>query len=143
MPKYLWKCLNKLFWLCQESKYARSSYKLDRLLKMPQVEYSTLYKGYTEIWIFLIMASHVSLMPEYALISLNMPEHGWILLNVPEYAWINCSRVLNMPRYSYDNVIIVTNVIMLEFLPARFIHPVALLPFYLFWHDLEHKNNES
>ena len=28
---------------------------------------------------------------------------------------------------------------MLEFLSARFIHPVALLPFYLFKHDFKHK----
>ena len=37
MPKYSWKCLNKLFWLCQGSEYAWSSYMLDRLLKMPWV----------------------------------------------------------------------------------------------------------
>ena len=72
-------------------------------------------------------------MPEYALMSLSMPEYGYILLNVSEYAGINCSdyaRVLNMPRYSY-NIIIVTNV-TLEFLSAQFVHPGALLPFHLF-----------
>ena len=37
MPKYPWKCLNKLFWLCQGSEYAWSSYMLDRLLKIPWV----------------------------------------------------------------------------------------------------------
>ena len=75
-------------------------------------------------------------MPRYALISLKKPEHGWILLNVPENAWIDCSdnaMVLIMPRYSYNNIIIiVTNVIILEFFSARFVHPGALLPFYLF-----------
>ena len=35
MPKYFWKCLNNLFWLCQSSKYVWSSYVLYRLLKMP------------------------------------------------------------------------------------------------------------
>ena len=36
-----------------------------------------------------------------------------------------------MLRYSYnDIIIIVANDIMLEFLSARFIHLVALLPFY-------------
>ena len=30
MPKYPWKCLNKLFWLCQASEYAWSSYMFDR-----------------------------------------------------------------------------------------------------------------
>ena len=35
MPKYPWKCLNKLLWLFPGSEYAWSSYILDRLLKMP------------------------------------------------------------------------------------------------------------
>ena len=35
VPKYPWKCLNKLFWLCQGSEYAWSSYMFDRLLKIP------------------------------------------------------------------------------------------------------------
>ena len=34
IPKYLWKCLNKLSWLCQTSEYAWSSYLIDSLLKM-------------------------------------------------------------------------------------------------------------
>ena len=37
-----------------------------------------------------------------------------------------------MPQYSYNNIIIVTNVILLEFLFPQFVHPGALLPFYLF-----------
>ena len=38
-----------------------------------------------------------------------------------------------MPQYSYNNIIIiVTSVIMLEFLSAQFAHPETLLPFYLF-----------
>ena len=51
-----------------------------------------------------------------------------------------------MLRYNYNNIIIIiiiiifiitiiiiaTNVIMLKFLPFRFIHPVAQLPLYLF-----------
>ena len=42
-------------------------------------------------------------------------------------------RVLNIPQYSYNNnYIIVTNVIILEFLSARFVHPIALLPIHLF-----------
>ena len=43
-------------------------------------------EGYTEFWIYLIMAPYSSIMPEYALISISMPEHGWILLNLPECA---------------------------------------------------------
>ena len=37
-----------------------------------------------------------------------------------------------MPQHSYNNIIIVTNVIMLKFFSAEFVHPGALLPFYLF-----------
>ena len=38
-----------------------------------------------------------------------------------------------MPRFSYYNIIIIiVIVIILEFLSARFVHPGALLPFYLF-----------
>ena len=75
-------------------------------------------------------------MSQYALFSLNMPEDGWILMDVFENAWINCCdyvMVLNMPWYSYINIIIiVTNVVILEFLSAGFVHPGALLPFCLF-----------
>ena len=35
-----------------------------------------------------------------------------------------------MPQYSYNNIIIVVaNVIILEFLSALFVHPGALLPY--------------
>ena len=55
---------------------------------------------------------------------------------MPEWTVPDNARVLSIPGYSYNNIIIIiiiiiiTNV-MLEFLSARFIHPVALLPFYL------------
>ena len=74
-------------------------------------------------------------MPQYAM-PLNMPEHGRIFLNVAENTWTNCSdysSFFTMLWYSYNNIIvIVTNVVILEFLSAWFIHPDALLPFYLF-----------
>ena len=39
-----------------------------------------------------------------------------------------------MPRYSDDNIIIiVTNIVILELLSARFVHPGALLPCSLFF----------
>ena len=60
--------------------------------------------------------------PESVFMSLNMPEHGWI-------NWSDYVRVFSVPQYSYNNIIIVTNVIILEFLSTRVIHPVALLPF--------------
>ena len=68
-------------------------------------------------------------------------------MNVSENFWISfsdCAIVLIMPRYGYNNIIIiVTNVIILEFLSAWFVHPCTLLPSYLFLNELEHKNNES
>ena len=78
-------------------------------------------------------------------IYLNMAEYFWVTLRMPENVWINCSdyaRVLDMLRYSYNNIIIiVTNVIILEFVSTRFVHPGALLPF--FKHELEHQNKEN
>ena len=77
-------------------------------------------------------------MPQNTLISLNIPQHDQILLNVPnmpENTCINCSdyaRVLKMLQYSYNNIIIVTNVIILELVSAQCVHPGALLSFYLF-----------
>ena len=41
-----------------------------------------------------------------------------------------------MLRYSYNKIIIiiiVTNIVILEFFSAPFAHPAALLPFYLFF----------
>ena len=51
-----------------------------------------------------------------------------------------------MLRHSHNNIIIiVTNIVILEFLPTRFVHPGApqlkILPFLL--NELEHKNNET
>ena len=53
-----------------------------------------------------------------------MPEHGRI--NCYEYA-----KVLNMPRHSYNNIMIIVTIILLEFLSAQFIHP-GTPPSYLF-----------
>ena len=104
------------------------------------------------------MAQHNSIMPAYALMSINMSDPGWKLLNVPEYVWkcpnklfwlcqgsqyitilyiwqcfkhasgIKYGRILNMLWHSYNNnIIIVTNAIISEFLCAWFVYP-----FYLF-----------
>ena len=64
MLKHLRKCLNKLFWLCQDSEYAWSSCMFDRLLKMPWVLnklgfwiwHGCICKGYAEFRICLIIA---------------------------------------------------------------------------------------
>ena len=54
--------------------------------------------------------------------------------------------VLIMLQYNHNNIIIiVTNIIMLEFLSAHFVHPGALqlTIFSFFSMSLEHKTNES
>ena len=47
-----------------------------------------------------------------------------------------------MPQYGYNNIIIVTNAIIVELLSALFVHPGALLQFF-FLNESEDKNNES
>ena len=91
MAKYLWKCLNKLFWLYRESEYAWSSYMFGRLLKMPGVLnksgfwwYGCICKGYVEIRICFIMAPYSSIMLEHASICLNVPQYVWTWLNITE-----------------------------------------------------------
>ena len=50
----------------------------------------------------------------------SMPHH----LRYFEYASnITYAKVLDMQQYSYDNIIIVTNVIILQFLILQFVHP--------------------
>ena len=76
-------------------------------------------------------------MTEYCRLSQNMHENAWIIYS-------DDAGVLNMPRYSYNNIIVIaTNATVLEFLCAQSLHPDSLLPFYLFQHELEHKNNKS
>ena len=117
MPKYPWKCFNKLFWLCQGSEYPWSSYVFDRFLKMSpvlnkpgfRIWHGCICKGYAELRICLIVTPYASIMPEYASICLNAPRYAWTLLNVlnmSENAWINC---LTMPGFSiYRNIVIIT-----------------------------------
>ena len=45
------------------------------------------------------------------------------VLNMPR---VLHARVLNMLQYSYNDIIIITNVIILEFFSAQFVHPAAL-----------------
>ena len=113
IPKYLWKCLNKLLWRFQGSEYTWSSYMF-RLLKMPRVLnipgfliwHGCICKGYTEFGICLNIAQYVSIIHEYVSVYLNVPHYVWTWLNIAEYmpknAWINCSnyaRVLNLPHH--------------------------------------------
>ena len=127
MPKYPWKSLNKLFWLpglgiCM----IISPLYMQRLRRFPNMsDYYSIRRN--NAWICLNM-------PQCPSICLSMSEYCWMSLNMPENAWINCSdyaRVFNMPRHSYNNIIIiVTNVIILESLSAQFVHPGTLLSFY-------------
>ena len=72
---------------------------------------------------------------EYASICLNGPQYAWTWMNISENAWIKCfycSRVLNIPRYSYSITINLTNIMILSILSARFVQWGALLPFCFF-----------
>ena len=135
--------MNKLFWLCQGSEHPWSSDMFDRFLIMSWVlnkpgfwiwqglcrvpnmsDYDSLHLNNAWIWLN---------MPYCPSICLKMAEYCW---NVPEYACRNCSdyaRIHSMLQYSYNNIIIiVTNVIILEFLSTWFENPGTLLTFYLF-----------
>ena len=92
-------------------------------------------------------------IPEWPSICLNMTEYCWMSLTIPEHVWRNCSdyaRVLNMLHhfrylitfwiclrylicwgsenggYSNNVIIIVTNIIILESLPAGLVHTGTL-----------------
>ena len=102
MTKCTWKCFNKLFWLCQGSEYAWSSYMIiDRLLKMPLVLnkpgfwiwHGRICKGYTEFRMCLIMAPYALITPEYASVCLNVPQYAWTWLNIAKCPWI-CLKML-------------------------------------------------
>ena len=57
---------------------------------------------------------------------LNMPLHHRSLTGFCVASEIEYTRVLNMLQYSYNNmIIIITNVIILDFLFYRFVHPGA------------------
>ena len=70
MPKYPWKCLNKLLGPCQGSEYAWSIYMFERFLKMSWVLnkqgfwvwHGFIYKACAEFRIGMIMAPYTSIM---------------------------------------------------------------------------------
>ena len=104
LPKYSWKCLNKLFWLCQGFECAWLSYMFYRFWRCLRISiwYSCSCKGYAEFWIFPNMAPYASIIPEYAsyvLMSLNIPENGWILLN--ECPWICPKKLVNFNNFLF------------------------------------------
>ena len=82
IPKCPWKRLNKLFWLCQGSKYALISYMFDRFLKVAQVlnigslvsEYGPLYmQGLHRV---LDTSGYWSISLSNTWLYLDIPEHG-------------------------------------------------------------------
>ena len=99
MCKCPWKCLNKLFWLCQNFENYWSFDMFGRLLKMSQV----LTRPGFWIWHGLYMQGlrrvpHASVMPEYAWIKAYVSQYAWTWLNITDSlwiclqnAWINCS----------------------------------------------------
>ena len=140
--------MNNLFWLCQSPEYAWSLYMFNRLLKMPQVVNVAgfwIWQDYARI---MQESEYSSICLYNAWTCLNcfiMPEKGWTCLNMPEltvltiptfsicliildiwqgFKYASCikyERVLNIPQHSY-NIIIVTNVVILGFLSARFVY---------------------
>ena len=99
ISKYPWKRLNKLFWLCQNSKYAWSPYIFNKLWKVPQIlNMPGLYKQQELHRVPNISENGTICLtmpewPQYSLTSLKMLEHSWMFLNATEYAW-QCKRFL-------------------------------------------------
>ena len=121
-----------LIWL-----YTWSSYMFDRLLKMHGFWISQGSENgrvvYAEFQICSIMASYASIMPKFTS-CLSVPKYVWTLRNIAECSWQCLNKLfwLNMSWYSCNNIFIITNAIILEFLSAQFVHPGTLLPFYIF-----------
>ena len=92
MPKYPWKCLNKLFWLCQGSDNGWSSYMFNRLLKMfwvlnkPGSEYGTVV--YARVTQSSNMSDYDSILPYNAWICLNVAQYSWTWFHITECPWI-------------------------------------------------------
>ena len=101
IPKYPWKCSNKLFWLCQGSEYTWSFYMLDRFLKIPQVLnvpefwiwHGCICKSYREFGICLNKVQYASIMPEYASISINVLKYASTWLTIAESPWICLNKL--------------------------------------------------
>ena len=81
LPKYPWKWLNKLFWLCQSSKYTFSSYMFGRCLKMPPVlNKSGFWRILNMARLYMQGLHRVPNLLDYDFICLN---NAWICLIMP------------------------------------------------------------
>ena len=93
------KCLKKLFWLWQGSKYVWS--KFHRLLIMPPVLNARpwnmarfwICKGYTRCSVCLNKPEYAFKIPQYAWLCLNNAEYAWIYLNKYNFEY---ARILNV-----------------------------------------------
>ena len=142
-------------WICMIILHVWQALRIREVLNKPRfwIWYGCKSKGYAEFRICLIMAPYALTIPEHASICFNAPslcqnmaEYYWISLNMPEHVRINCSdycSVLNMPQYTYNDIIIVINAVKLEFLSVRFVHSGFCCHFFHFLHELERKNNKS
>ena len=113
IPKYPWKYLNKLIWLCQGTEYAWSSYIFDKTLKMSRVVNNPMAWLYMQgLHRALNKSEYCSMCLSNTWICLNMHwfpsiclsivDYCWMSLNMPENVWIKCSdytRVLNMSHH--------------------------------------------
>ena len=168
IPEYAWKCPNKLFCLChrfsmcliildiwQNFEFAsgikyRSSHRRCDVKKVILKNFENV-TGKHLCWSFSLTKLQAW---GTATLLKNKLEKGVFLRNLQNF-WENVlwrtsvkdcfykyARVLNMPLYSYNNIIsIVTNNIILEFLSAQFIHPdstIFLISTRLNWYDITH-----
>ena len=98
-PKYPWKCLHKLFWLCLIILHVPQAFedytgsKCARVLNMARFYMQGLHR-------VLNMSEYGSINISNAWISLNMTEFCWMSLNMPENAQVNCSNHARLQKQS-------------------------------------------
>ena len=132
----LWICM--IIWHGWQAFEDALGSKSARVLNMARLY----MQGLRKFRICLFMAPYLSLMPEYASIYLNVSQYTWTWLNIAECPWIYLITpkkiALTIPGFSICRDIVLatwyfeTSAITLELLSALFVHPRALLPFYIF-----------
>ena len=96
IPKYPWKCWNKLFWLCQGSECdAWSSYVWQTIEDASGCKYvrflnlAFLYRlGLDRVLNMFEYDPNTSIMPNYATVCFNVPQYAWTWLNIAECSWV-------------------------------------------------------
>ena len=82
-----WKCLNKLFWLCQGSEYAWSSYNARQAYK--DASGSKCARVLNMARLYMQGLCRILNMLEYDSIFLNVFQYAWPWLNIAECPWIS------------------------------------------------------